>query len=427
MINKMGFSRRVALRYLWSKRSEAFITIITVIALLGVAIGVCVLNMTMAIMTGFEEEMYKKIVGNAHIQIYQYGGVVKHWQDVSKVVSEVPGVSSISGYTQHQALLSIRGASRGIIVRGIQDGGIAAAELAKYLEGRADIKSLYETQEVEVTTDDGNTEVAKIPSIIIGRELSRAIGAFPGDTISILSPQVTSGPFGMMPRFKRFVVTGIYKSGMSGYEEALVYVGLEQAQQFFRTGDAITGFDVKVTHVERARQTATKIQNALTVLPDGGYIVQDWTERNKELWEAMAMEKKAYFIVLLLLIVLASFTIVSALIMIVMEKRKDIAILRTIGATTGSIAGIFYMQGAIIGALGTAIGTVLGIVGSWGLREYGFELPEGVFPTTTLPIKMEPINFLIVAVAAFIICCLSTIYPARRASRLSPSEVLRYE
>ena len=177
----------------------------------------------------------------------------------------------------------------------------------------------------------------------------------------------------------------------------------------------------------RARQTASKIQNALTVLPDGGYIVQDWTERNKALWEAMAMEKKAYFIVLLLLIVLASFTIVSALIMIVMEKRKDIAILRTIGATTGSIAGIFYMQGAIIGALGTAIGTVLGFLGSWGLREFGFELPEGVFPTTTLPIKMEPINFLIVAVAAFIICCLSTIYPARRASRLSPSEVLRYE
>ena len=267
--------------------------------------------------------------------------------------------------------------------------------------------------------------------VVVGRELARNLSLFRGETLSLLSPQVASSPFGLVPRFKRFAVTGIYRSGMAGYEESLAYVSLENAQKFFRTGDAVTGFDVQVHDVENAPQIASKIRDFLnngeSGLRGGGFYAEDWKNRNSELWEALKLEETVYFIVLLLLIVLASFTIISALIMIVIEKRKDIAVMRTLGATTSSVANIFRFQGAIIGALGTILGTIGGYGLAVALDKYGFQLPENVFPTTTVPVQMNFVNFLIVGLAAFLICCLSTIYPAWRASKLAPSEVLRYE
>lgn len=426
-MSSLRFSRKIAMRYLWSKRSEAFITIITIIAVLGVAIGVIVLNMTMAIMSGFEDELRKKIVGNTHVQVLRVGGVIRDWREVSKKVLEVPDVKTVSPFTQHQALLSMGGRARGLIIRGVEKDSVAAEELAGYLEAGFDIETLFSSQKIDVFLSNGKKEVAELPALIIGRELAKTLSIFAGEPVSLLSPQVSSSPFGLVPRFKRFAVSGVYKSGMAGYEETLVYVGLETAQKFFRIGDTVTGLDVAVNNIDLAPETAQRINEALSTLPGGGYYTQDWKNRNKELWEALQLEETVYFIVLLLLIVLASFTIISALIMIVIEKRKDIAVLRTLGATTSSVANIFRMQGAIIGAVGTVLGTVGGYLGAVLLREYGFQLPEGVFPTTTVPVRLEFFNFAVVAVSAFLICCVSTIYPAWRASRLSPSEVLRYE
>ena len=426
-MSSLRFSRTIALRYLWSKRSEAFITIITVISVLGVAIGVVVLNMTMAIMSGFEVELRNKIVGSAHIQVVGAGGIIRRWQETSEVIRGVDEVVSVSAFTHNNALLTVGRHARGLIIRGITADSPAARELAGYVEGGASVNALFEEQQIEVPTEGGGSETAMLPGLMVGRELARVADLFPGEPVSLLSPQVTSSPFGLVPRYRRFMIVGIYKSGMVGYEEALAYTSLESAQKFFRMGDSVTGIEVMVKNAANAPLIAQRIQEELTRRMGGGFYVEDWTVRNKPLWDALALEKQAYFIVLLLLIVLASFTIISALIMIVIEKRRDIAIMRTMGATATSIANIFRIQGAVIGALGTILGSLGGYAGAVALREYGFRLPENVFPTSTVPVYLDWVNFLMVGAAAFLICCVSTLYPARRASRLSPSEVLRYE
>ena len=425
-MSSFSFSRKIALRYLWSRRSEAFITIITVISILGVALGVAVINVTMAIMTGFEAELRQKIVGNAHIVAGKLGGKVVHWHDAKRRIAEVPGVVSVSAYTQHQAMVSTTGGAHGIIVQGVEEGGVAARELSKYLEGGVTLDALFRPRPVMAPAGAGQEEKVDLPAVMVGRALMLRLGLMPGATVSMLSPQVASSPFGLVPRFRRFVVAGVYKSGFSSYEEGLAYVSLAEAQRFFRMGDAVSGLEVKIADLDRAPELARAIMDVLGGAREGFY-VQDWSERNKDLWDAIGLEKRVYFIVLLLLVVLASFSIVSTLVMIVLEKRRDIAIMKTMGARTASIANIFRVQGTIIGVIGTSLGLLGGYFGSIALRQYGFPLPQGVFPTDTVPVQLEWVNFAAVGAAALLICSFSTLYPAWRASRLEPSEVLRYE
>ena len=422
-MSSFNFSKKVALRYLWTKRSEAFITLITVMSVLGVAIGVAVLIIVMSIMTGFEHELREKVVGSAHILIYRVGGPIENWKEVERDLKDIKSIRSISPFTQHQALLSIEDRSRGVMIRGIERDSVASKELKGYLANPELVEQLFNTK----LENQPNSEESQLPKLIIGRELARSITVFPGSLVSILSPQLGSTPFGLMPRFKRFSVIAQYQSGMSGYEEALVYTSIEDAQKFFRMAGAVTGLEVMAKDVEQAPIVAKEIQNRLSQSSHIPYYVRDWTQINKDLWDAMRLEKQVYFIVLLLLIVLASFSIVSSLIMIVLEKRKDIAVMMTMGASSKSVAMIFRIQGAVIGALGTVSGLVLGYLGAIGLRAYGFPLPQGVFPTSTVPVRLDPVSFVAVGLAAFLICCLSTFYPARRASLLEPSEVLRYE
>jgi lipoprotein-releasing system permease protein len=425
-VSSLRFSKTVALRYMWSKRSEAFITILTVISILGVAIGVAVINITMAIMTGFEAKLREKVVGDAHIVIHGLGGKIPMWEDLRRRIEALPGVSSVSPYTQHQALVGSGAGAHGIMIQGLKENSDSAREVAKYVEGGPGFSSLFNPGAVMGDPPQVGEEAARLPGILIGYELASRLGLRVGEAVSLLSPQVSSSPFGLMPRFRRFLVVGIYKSGLSGYEEGLAYVSLEEAQRFFRMGAAVSGMEVKVTESDRAPQIAAALSARLDAVRRG-LIVQDWTIRNKDLWEAIGLEKRVYFIVLLLLIVLASFSIVSTLVMIVLEKRRDIAIMKTMGASTRSIANIFRIQGSVIGLIGTTLGLLAGYGGSVALREYGFPLPERVFPTATVPVQLEAVNFIAVGAAALAICAFSTLYPAWRASRLEPSEVLRYE
>ncbi|NLF26118.1 MAG: ABC transporter permease, partial [Deltaproteobacteria bacterium] len=349
-------------------------------------------------------------------------GKLGDWQEVKAQIAAVPGVVSVSAYTQHQAMLSSSGAAHGILVQGIEKDGVAAAELTRYLEEGTSLDQLFGP--TALVDQDG--ESADLPALMVGRALSLKLGLMPGTAVSLVSPQVASSPFGLVPRFRRFLLAGVYKSGLSSYEEGLVYADLSEAQRFFRMGDAVSGIEVKVADVDRASVLARKIMDTLGGAQRGFY-VQDWSERNRELWDAIGLEKRVYFIVLLLLVVLASFSIVSTLVMIVLEKRRDIAIMKTMGAKTSSIANIFRVQGTVIGLIGTSLGLLGGYFGSIALREYGFPLPQGVFPTDTVPVQLEWINFTVVGVAALLICAFSTLYPAWRASRLEPSEVLRYE
>ncbi len=407
-----NFTKQIAQRYIWSKRKEAFITIITIFAILGVALGVAVLDITMSIMTGFEKELKEKVVGQSHISIYRYSGKAINSETAIKNLEGIEEIDSVSPLIQSQVLLSAGKSSKGILIKAIPTYGHLARELKNYLPENANLDSLFNAPD----------PTSKIPGIIIGEELQNQLGVIPGSIVSIMTPQVSSTPFGLTPKFKRFMISSTYKSGLVGYEGSLAYTSMDNMKRFFKiTGS--TGIEVKVKDPDKVSKISKKIQKALGV----EYFVRDWIQQNKQLWEALSLEKKVYFIVLLLLIVLASFSIVASLIMLVMEKRKDIAILKTLGASNSNIANIFRLHGAFIGLTGTVLGTLLGIFGCLALRTYGFPLPEKVFPTDTVPVYISYFNFLLVAVSAFFICLLATWYPANKASSLNPTEILRYE
>lgn len=424
----IGFSKKIALRYLWSKRAEAFISIISIISVIGVAIGVMVLNIVMAVMTGFEHELREKIVGtDSHIVVSnRFGGKIDGWRGASEAISRVPGVKSVSAFTYNQVLIRSDSRSSGLLVRGIAKDSASAEQVQTYLGANDSLDSLFKPPSVTVLNASGEEEEARIPGILIGKSLARSLGVFVGTPVSILSPQVTSTPFGLVPSFRRFVVVGTYSSGLVEYESGVAYLALEEAQRFFGLQDGVSGLEVRVNDINKAPETAKVILESLGGT-SSGFAVRDWTETNRPLWEAIQLEKRVYFIVLLLIIVMASFSIVTTLIMIVLEKRKDIAIMKTMGASTASVSWIFRIQGAVIGGLGTVIGLVLGFVGCVALKKFGFPIDERIFQMSTLPIHIDPLNFVMVGVAAFGICFFATMYPARRAAQLEPSEVLRYD
>ncbi len=429
----LQFSLMVALRYLWSKRSEAFITIITVISVLGVAVGVMVLNMTMAIMTGFQTELKTRVVGaNSHILVWGTSGRIDDWSQIAERIRGVAGVQSVSAFTQNQALLkSERGLGNteavGVLIRGVQENSAAAEQVRAYMGlSKGEKLPLFDPPAIEVTNPLGQEESVVLPALVVGRQLQRSLGVITGVPVSVLSPQTGASPFGLMPRFKRFVIAGIYQSGLSEFESGLAYASLTDAQRFFSMGDAVSGLEVRVDNVGDAPKITRQMMEALGGVQSGVY-ARDWTESNRALWEALQLERRVYFIVLLLIIVMASFSIVTTLIMLVIEKRRDIAILRTMGATPRSVGMVFFMQGAVIGAIGTVLGMLFGYFGCLALRWYGFPLNEEIFQMSTVPVYIEPVNFLVVGVSAFTICCVATIYPAFRASRLHPAELLRYE
>jgi len=425
-VPSFNFSKKIACRYLWSKRSEAFVTIITVISVMGVALGVMVLNIVMAVMTGFEHTLREKIVGaNSHIVVKPVGGRIEGWSDIAAKLGALPGVESVSPFTYHQALIRTAGGSAGLLIRGIEKGSAGDAQVAGYSSAEV-VRDLFAPPAVTQADPSGEESEVNLPGIVVGRELSQSLGLFTGTPVSILSSGVVSSPFGLVPRYKRFVVVGSYRSGLVEYESGLAYVALAEAQSFFKMGGAVSGLEIRVHDIDESPRIAARVSEALGGVA-AGYAVQDWTQTNKPLWDAIRLEKKVYFIVLLLIVVMASFSIVSTLIMIVLEKRKDIAVLRTLGASERSIGRIFKIQGAVIGGIGTISGLVLGLVGCLALRRYGFPLDERIFQMSTLPIRIEPLNFLVVGIAAFAICALATIYPAKRASALQPSDVLRYE
>jgi len=389
-------------------------------SILGVSIGVAVLVMVMAVMTGFEFELREKILQtDSHVVVRRIGGPIAAWQQMRDTIAGVPDVTSVVPFTISQALLRTDENTVGLLVRGIDPQGDGGKQLQSFLDADRKVEQVLQTIPDE---DDG----VALASLVIGRDLARTHGILAGQRVSLLSSHVASSPFGLMPRFRRFHVTAIYSSGLTGYESALAYMNLPDAQVFFRLGDTVSGFEVRVRTEDDAPLVAKKILDALGGVGSGMY-AQDWTETNRPLWEAIRLEKRVYFLVLLLIIVMASFSIISTLVMIVLEKRKDIAVLRTLGAPARSIRAVFQLQGAVIGGVGTLLGMLLGYAGCVALQTYGFPLDEKVFQMSQLPVRILPMNVALVGVSAFVICFLATLYPAARASRVQPVEVLRYE
>lgn len=395
------------------------------ISMVGVMIGVMTLNIVLAVMTGFEEDLRDRILGfNPHVVISSLQGFVDGYAEVVDTVSQVPEVVAVAPFVYGQVMVSAGQSVSGSLVRGV-DPSLASAvvDIEAHLSF-GEVDQLGQKQELTFQTEE-TVQTVQLSGVLVGHELARQLGVFVGDPINIISPlSTTPGPLGVVPRVKRFIIVGVFDAGMFEYDSALIYMSLADAQQFFTLGEQVTGVEVKIRDVYQAQTVARELEGVLGF----PYTTRDWTEVNSNIFAALKLEKVVYFIVLLLIVLVAAFNIIATLIMVVMEKRKDIAVLKSMGATGNAISRIFIYKGLIIGVVGTLMGTLLGWVGCWLLDRYEFiELPKDVFYVSTLPVKMYAENFFIVGVASMIICLLATIYPARQAARLAPVEVIRYE
>jgi len=418
----MRYELFIGLRYLRAKRKEAFISLITVISMLGVVIGVMTLNIVLSVMTGFEEDLRDRILGfNPQVIVLSFGGTVSDYPTVLQRIEKVPGVVAAAPFVYGQVMLSAQQNVTGAVVRGVLPKADGVTDLQRHLK-QGSVEALGEVHDVPL--DDGKAGVVQLPGIIVGKDVARQLGLLVGDPVNVISPIATPTAVGMVPRVKRFVVVGLFDSGMAEYDSSLVYMDLANAQKFFDLGDKVTGIEVRGTDLYRAKSIGDHIREVLGF----PFRVRDWMEINHNLFSALQLEKTVYFIVLLLIVLVAAFNIVATLIMVVMEKRKDIAILKSMGATRSGVGRIFIFKGMIIGIVGTLLGNAGGYVACVLLKRYQFiELPKDVFYVNTVPVKMYPEYFLMVTGASLLICLLATVYPARQAARLAPVDVIRYE
>lgn len=417
----MRYELFIGLRYLRAKRKEAFISLITVISGLGVMIGVMTLNIALAIMTGFEEDLRDRILGfNPHVVVLNFNGAIGDYEQTIERIKQDPDVVAAGPFIYGQVMLSAQQQVTGVVVRGVPSEPDGVLDLQEHLK-EGELGDLGKMYEVAI---EGGSGFAKLPGLIAGQDVARQLGLVVGDVVSVISPITKPTAVGLLPRVKRFVLVGIFDSGMAEYDSSMVYMDLTTAQRFFEMDDTVSGVEVRVDALYHAEEVAARLRETLTF----PFRVRSWMEVNHNLFSALQLEKTVYFIVLLLIVLVAAFNIVATLIMVVMEKRKDIAILKSMGSSGSSIARIFIYKGMIIGFVGTILGNLLGYVACFLLKRYEFiDLPKGVFYVNTVPVKMYPEYFAVVTLASLLICLLATVYPARQAARLAPVDVIRYE
>jgi lipoprotein-releasing system permease protein len=328
----------------------------------------------------------------------------------------MPDIVAAAPFVFAQAMLAAGTNVNGVLVRGVTPASERVMPLQRYLkEGR--IEDLSTPQQPA----DGS---APLPAIMVGKAVADKLKVKVGSPVNVISPAVQSTAVGMVPRMDRFVIVGLFDSGLSEYDASLVYMDMREAQRFFGLDQSVTGVEVRLKDVFAAPKVGGRVADALGF----PYRVRNWIDLNRNLFSALALGKTVYFIVLLLIVLVAAFNIVSTLVMVVMEKRKDIAILKSMGAPRSSIRRIFVSNGMIIGSIGTIGGSLAAYAGCLLIQRYHFvELDRSVYGIDTLQVRIYPEYFVVVAVAALIICWLATMYPARQASRLSPVDVIRYE
>ena len=415
----MKYELFIGLRYLQARRRETFISLITVISVLGVMIGVMTLNVVMAVMSGFEETLRDRLLGiNAHVAIVRSGEPMHDYEKVIQQVKNDGGVVAASPTIYGQVMLTAGSRVSGVVVRGIDADRVnEVVDVQSYVK-EGSLAGLKAQHPIAV---EGRTVL--LPGIILGERLANQLGVFLGSPVQALSPLGSPTAIGVIPKVRRFVVAGVLRTGMSEIDSTLVFMGLSEAQKFFELGQAVTHIELRVRDVNRSREVADRIQRQLGF----PYFAEDWTRLWPNLFSALELEKTVYFLVLLLMVLIGAFNIVSTLVMVVMEKKKDIAILRSMGATQESIRRIFLLKGCLIGIVGTVAGVVLGLLVCGLISQYQFSLPDGVFLISTVPVRVYMSNFVLVACASFVVCLLASIYPARQAAKLDPVEIIRYE
>jgi lipoprotein-releasing system permease protein len=416
----MRYELFIGLRYLKAKRKQTFISIITIISIAGVMVGVMTLIVVLAVMSGFEKTLKEKILGTqAHLvvlRVSQEG--MDHYEEVLKKVQEIKDVVSAAPFIFNQVMLSSESNVSGVVIKGIDPDRVGkVTELAHNMKaGR-----------LQDLRGESNS-----PGIILGVELAKHLGVTLNDAIQVISPLGTMTPMGMMPKMKRFRVVGIFYSGMYEYDNTMAYVSLESAQKFFGMGARVTGIEIKTNDIYKVKEIGKEIRQKLGF----PFWTKDWMEMNRNLFSALKLEKIAMFIILVLIVLVAAFNIISTLIMVVMEKHKDIAILKSMGAPSKGILKIFIIEGGVIGVVGTIFGTILGLGAAFNLEKitgfvenlFGFKiLASDVYYIDKLPSQVNPMDVVTIVITAILISLLATLYPSWRASKLDPAEALRYE
>jgi lipoprotein-releasing system permease protein len=407
----------IGLRYTHAKRRTHFISFISLTSMLGIALGVTALITVLSVMNGFEHELRERILGMAsHATVSTYGGRLKDWQSVEQLVQKHDEVIAAAPYVRGESMLSAGKQVSGAFIRGI----LPAAEGA--------------VSDVVTHVQDGSVRHLKPGDygIILGNELAYALGVGLGDSVTVVSPRIMVGPVGVLPRLRRFTVVGVFEVGMYEYDRGVALVHMEDAATLFQLGDDITGVRLKLDDLFRAPAVAAELGRQL----GGDYLVKDWTRQHANFFRAVKTEKRVMFIILTLIVAVAAFNIVSTLVMVVADKRSDIAILRTLGASPRTIMMVFVIQGAIIGVFGTLLGVAGGVALALNVEtlvpaiEAFFNvqfLAPDVYYISDVPSELHWDDVGVMTAVALVLSLLATLYPAWRAARTHPVEALRYE
>jgi len=414
---KMPLEVFVGLRYTRAKRRNHFISFITMISMLGIALGVMALIVVLSVMNGFENELRGRILGMvSHVTVSSFRGPLQEWQSLREETLEHPAVIGGAPYTEAEAMISNLSSVSGALIRGIDP------------ELETGVSEIHENMEFGELGD----LVAGDYGIILGSGLANTLDVVPGDRVTMVTPQATSSPLGFLPRLRRFKVVGIFEIGVYEYDRSSAIIHYADASRLFRLDGGVSGLRLKLDDLDLAPQVRQDLKQSIGL----EYWVSDWTLRHSNYFKAVQTEKTVMFIILSLIVAVAAFNIVSTLVMVVTDKQSDIAILRTLGMSPLSIMWVFMVQGTLIGLIGTLLGLVSGIVVASHIDvivpalEQFFQtqfLPRGVYPITDLPAEMKQSDIIKIALLSFGISIVATLYPALRASKTRPAEALSYE
>ncbi len=410
------FEWMIAKRYLRARRQEGFISVIAGFSFLGIMLGVATLIIVMAVMNGFRTDLFSKILGlNGHVIIAKVSDEFTDYNEMAVKVAKVPGVKHVMPLIEAQVLASSPLQGLGALVRGVPEAGIKSLPLV--------------AGNVRYGTLDGFDTQS---GVAVGIRLANALGLRLGDNITLISPRGATTPFGVSPRTKPYVISAVFELGMSEYDKTIVFMPLVEAQKFFSRGEVADVLEVVVEHPENVERYAAPIKEALG--PTMG--ISDWKQRNETFFRVLEVERSVMFMILSLIIVVAALNIISGIMMLVKDKGRDIAVLRTMGATSGSMMRVFLITGASIGIVGTLAGFVLGIVFCWNIesiRQF-IQTVSGrtvfdpsVYYLNKMPVAIDPWETVTIVVMALVISILATLYPSWRAAKLDPVEALRYE
>jgi lipoprotein-releasing system permease protein len=407
----------IGLRYTRAKRRNHFISFIALTSMLGIILGVMALITVLSVMNGFEKELRNRILGVvAHATVSEPDGTIHDWAALQSKLAHAPHVLGAAPYIDGEGMLSGKQGVSGTMIRGV----LPAAE-----KGVSDIGAKMAAGRLDNLHPGGF-------GIVLGKELALRLGVWVGDKVTLVTPQTTVTPAGILPRLKRFTVVGVFEVGMYEYDNGLALLDLQDAATLFRLGDRVSGIRLKLDDLLRAPVIAREISRTLAP----GYVVSDWTQQHVNFFRAVQMEKTVMFVILLLIVAVAAFNIVSTLVMMVRDKEADIAVLRTLGATPGSIMAIFIVQGSVIGMVGTLLGGIAGVLLALNVEtivpmiEHLFHvefLSANVYYISELPSDLEWSDVIRICSVSLVLSLVATLYPAWRAARTQPAEALRYE